>query len=380
MTQLVESGAAEGHLLQDINLTAETLDQLHRTFADRSPTDRLRMYRALGQIASGVLELSELESDMQPMVDLETNQETAHLFDTELEDLLSEADENPQDVTVLPHPDPVQVEAVPFADSAEVAAESQSPVPEQSREQYIKAYFSNMHLSNREAQLLLRLCEKSGQPTRASDLYTGLAGTSSGLKQATSKFIRTLRESEYGQYLTVTGAKGGTRYIWQGHGFALPVSDETSPALERETILVDEPWPEDIADGAVEAPIVDTAKALARYGITLHEENDTFLTVEGIPLRLSAVAVAVVKVIAESGGKTTFRELVQHEQLKSLADKNIARELNEALLNIATALQTHEIAWRDVQTHIDGVKKRTLEMGNTTPTPHLLGQRALSLA
>lgn len=397
MTELVERGANQGQLLQDINLIAETLDRLHADVAGRSAEDRLRAYRALGQIAGGLLDLQELSAAQPELTDYSSPDEFSSApdpLDSELEDLLGRA-ESQSAVTVEPTGlvidlKPVHLEPVALPDTEHITTPEASTISrtELSPVDQLRQHFSELKLSNREAQLLLNLCAKSGQPARAADLYGGLEGASGGLKQATSKFIRTLKDSVYGEHLIITGAKGGTRYLWQGHGFNLEAGAVVHEADQAVPVSID--IPETVAyefaeeeveiDHEVpEAAVVDVRAALKAHGITLDEDDASSLSVHGVPLRISAMAAQVVKEIAARGGKTTFRELVQSEAIQLLGSKNVARDLNEALLSIATALQTHDIAWRDVQTHIDGTKKRTLELGGSAPSPLTVGRSAMSL-
>lgn len=390
MSQLAEGHVDADPLVNDINLISNALDRMQESARDRDPLERLQVYKAIGMIAGGVIEVSDILG-----ITVEPELETPHARLAKVEAIDKDhkhsvsVDHAVTEVLEIQSPESETgtQEDLPSTELAVVVKDEVNKSAPNDDLQAIKDYFPELRLTDREAALMKNLCLKSGQKTRASDLYADLDGPGTAVKQATSKFIRKLAVSPYGQYLTVTGNKAGTRYMWQGHGFELARSEseaenyesiEVQPIIltDRTEIKIREPRP--LVELAP-AEEVSPETVLKKYGIETAQDGK-YLTVKGVALKLSDLAVNVLQEIARHNGQTTYKELVSNKELISEQGADAARALSTVLLEISGQMELHGIAWRDVKVPGDlGKQVRKIELGNSTPLPMQPKQDAVSL-
>lgn len=391
MTQVLEGSGEFISVPNDINLISGAIDRMYEAARELDPLSKLRAIKSLGHIAAGVLEYSETVpnaySDETNKLVLTPAEQTPYT-ESELS-LVKDDNITPPDGVALvkeseDQSDP-QLHVV--KETEEIAQISSEDILPESDPELIKSQFPELKMTNREAQFMKKLCGSKGELLKKNDLCTGIEGSNAGIAQAFTKFILKLENSVYAEYFSATGKTAGRRFEWTGPDLsgAQPVEPESMSQLESyEDVFKDEDNTALEIDLDTETTVdIDHSPErheqsrdalLAKLGITYSELYKS-LSVKGIDLRLNPLSIKVILKIAEKGGNSTYRELVNDTELMQCDGSKAARELSASILEITTALKGAGVYFNDRPLMDNGKKIRKLELGNQTPSPEDVASR-----
>ncbi len=356
----------------DIYPLLGTIEQLHEIAnTNPDPLEKLRIYAAVGKMATGALEVRDLLMNTPSSTELgrtAVNGEVKH-SDHPPSSPLHLVDTSTKEPYEPEPMEPVEAEALP------TLAQEISDDPTH----ILSTYFPGLRFRPRDKLMMLNLMRRPGEVLKSADINAGQEWDGdSARNQATSTFIRKLVDSPYGKYLERTGTRVHTRYIWSGPALSeavtladTPASAPSEPEVQPAAKLdAGASQPSATKERPEEAESeMDIISKFRQHGLEYDDKNGQ-LNVRGVPVRMNALSRAILKVMVEAGGKTDFKTLLRDENLTGYGtSSNFAHDLNAALVAIDTELKRHEITWSDRQFVDDGKKIRKLQLGTGVPTP-----------
>lgn len=385
MTQALEGSGEFISEPSDINLISGAIDRMYDATRELDPVSKLRAIKSLGHIAAGVLEYSEAvpnvypdETDKPVLTPVEQPTHIESELSLVQDNLVIPASEVAAADTPADHPEP-QLHVIKDA-KAIVQNSPEVDMPETDLE-HIKLQFPELKLTDREAQFMKILCGSKGAQLRKGDLCDGILGSSDGVGQSFRRFILKLEDSNYAEHFSATGKTVARRYRWNGPGLSdeqsfepesitqLESHEETNEAEDDATLEIDL-GTETAVDTDHSTEQIDQSRdaLLIKLGLSYSEEYKS-LSVKGINLRLNQLSVKVLLKLAERGGSSTYRELVNNIELMECDGSKAARELSASILEITTALTSVGVHFKDRPLMENGKKIRKLELGDQTPSP-----------
>ncbi len=334
---------------------------------ERNNEEFLRLTAALGQIAGGLREFSSSEHSSIHTPHLEvvgTYSAADAAVNLTIEAQPAEVDEVLGDPVV-----PKQQQAVDNKHANETGITVE--------QQQIAELYPGLTLSPNEAKLMIAIMETNGKQFKAGDVKDVLHQLTPASKSYTiATLVRKITASPYSDSLGMKGERAARVYWWRGH----QISPETISEVVAEPVVdvratVFEAKPEDMQEDVAvnlhetESNEEDPLAFLASHGID-HAEDERSFSVRGVPLRLTKTGAKVLIKIAEYNGATTYKMLVNDEELLGVRGSTAARELTTALAEIGAQLRYHNVPWKDKKLpDASGKSYRVIELGNRTPSP-----------